>query len=218
VLPYEAPPPAADYHLLVGDLPLALAAAGIDSEEKRPAPVPLTASAEALETIAARLAQVGPPPYVALTWRGGIAPEQNRGANWALFKHIAPAHFAKACANDDATFIVVQRHPTQVELSTLSEHLGRAAHDLSALNEDLEAMLALLTLVDDYVGVSNTNMHLRAGLGKSARVLVPAPAEWRWMTTGDSSPWFPGFRVYRQEHDGDWGTALGRLRAELVIG
>ena len=36
-------------------------------------------------------------------------------------------------------------------------------------------MLALLSLIDEYVGVSNTNMHLRAGVGKTAKVLVPAP-------------------------------------------
>ena len=91
-------------------------------------------------------------------------------------------------------------------------------HDLSALNEDLEAMLALLALIDDYVGVSNTNMHLRAGVGKTARVLVPCPAEWRWMAQGDESPWFPGFKVYRQKTDGNWNEALGRLAADLQLG
>jgi len=63
--------------------------------------------------------------------------------------------------------------------------------------------------------VSNTNMHLRAGTGRPARVLVPRPAEWRWMATGDDSPWFPGFRVYRQGPDGDWGAAVNRLREDL---
>ena len=59
-------------------------------------------------------------------------------------------------------------------------------------------MLALLALLDDYVGVSNTNMHLRAGVNRTAKVLVPAPPEWRWMAEGKESPWFPGFTVYRQ--------------------
>jgi hypothetical protein len=76
-------------------------------------------------------------------------------------------------------------------------------------------MLALLALVDDYVGVSNTNMHLRAGAGRSARVLVPAPPEWRWMVSGEESPWFPGFRIYRQGTDGDWGEPLARLAGDL---
>jgi len=84
------------------------------------------------------------------------------------------------------------------------------------LNEDLEEMLALLTALDDYLGVSNTNMHLRAGIGRTARVLVPWPVEWRWMISGDESPWYPGFRIYRQRQDGDWHEALTRLHDDLA--
>lgn len=47
------------------------------------------------------------------------------------------------------------------------------------MNEDREDLLALLALLDDYVGVSNTNMHLLGSLGKTARVLVPNPPDWK---------------------------------------
>ena len=76
-------------------------------------------------------------------------------------------------------------------------------------------MLAVLALIEDYIGVSNTNMHLRAGAGRTARVLVPQPPEWRWMAAGEESPWFPGFRIYRQGIDGDWGEALAKLARDL---
>jgi len=84
------------------------------------------------------------------------------------------------------------------------------------LNEDLEGMVALLTVIDEYVGVSNTNMHLRAGVCASARVLVPRPPEWRWMAHGRASPWFPGFTVYRQAERGDWSAAMAALQQDLV--
>ncbi len=77
-------------------------------------------------------------------------------------------------------------------------------------------MLALLVLLEDYVGVSNTNMHLRAATGRTARVLVPHPPEWRWMAEGGESPWFKGFAVYRQGLDGDWDQAFGRLARDLA--
>ena len=76
-------------------------------------------------------------------------------------------------------------------------------------------MLALLALIDDYVGVSNTNMHLRAGSAEPPRVLMPAPPEWRWMAQGKESPWFPGFSVYRQGYDGNWDSALRELENDL---
>lgn len=121
---------------------------------------------------------------------------------------------AAALDPDNAcSLIALQRNPQPGEIEQLSSCLGRPVHDLTALNEDLEAMLAL---IDDYIGVSNTNMHLRAGVGKTARVLVPCPAEWRWMAAGEESPWFPGFRIYRQTPDGDWSGALNKLRGDLL--
>lgn len=80
------------------------------------------------------------------------------------------------------------------------------------MNDDLREALAALSVLDEYVGVSNTNMHLMAGLGRSARVLMPHPPEWRWLASGDESPWFPGFRIYRQLRNQSWKEALTRLQ------
>ena len=76
-------------------------------------------------------------------------------------------------------------------------------------------MLALLSLLDGYVTVSNANVHLRAGLGGAMHVLVPHPPEWRWAAGGARSPWFATARVFRQEARGEWGPALEQLRAAL---
>jgi hypothetical protein len=71
-------------------------------------------------------------------------------------------------------------------------------------------------LIDDYVGVSNTNMHLLAGLGKTAKVLIPYPPDWRWMAEGEESPWFKGFKTYRQLTNGYWSLALQNLTQDLL--
>jgi hypothetical protein len=67
------------------------------------------------------------------------------------------------------------------------------------------------------VTVSNTNVHLLAGLGKSARVLIPFPAEWRWLRREGRSPWFPAFAVYRQAQTRDWSAPLRTLRSDLGL-
>ena len=88
-------------------------------------------------------------------------------------------------------------------------------HDLAASTEDLGEALGVLGALDEYVGVINTNMHLLAGLGRTARVLVARPIDWRWMRDGDS-PWFPGFAIYRQPPSYDWAEPLSRLREDLL--
>lgn len=102
------------------------------------------------------------------------------------------------------TLLSVQRLPRPGETEALERVSGRPVADFSGWNEDLEDMLALLDCVDNYLAVSNTNTHLRAGLGRTGTVFVPFPPEWRWMAAGDASPWFPGFRIVRQRADDRW--------------
>lgn len=239
VLDETAPLPEAETVILAGDLPHALSVRPVSSLPQPPVvpsefrrqdfprrislfwpPVPPSLLIRPLEDkitdLRKRLVETGDPPYLGLTWRGGIPPSEQRGAAWSLYKEIGIPSLAAVLKDIPGTFIALQRNPEPGEIAALSEALGRPVHDFTALNEDLEAMLALLSLVDEYVGVSNTNMHLRAAAGRTARVLIPCPAEWRWMASGAASPWFPGFSIYRQSPRGDWDAALAALKQDLA--
>lgn len=206
------PHPLPDAALLVGDMPLAM----IECQAPEfPPPLALTPHEQSAQRAVRRLQELGPPPYFGLTWRAGTESLAQRGHVWLLFKEIPLEALAAMARGIEGSLVSLQRNPRAGETEELARLTGRPVHDLSALNEDLEDMLAVLAVLDDYIGVSNTNMHLRAGAGRTARVLVPWPAEWRWMATGAESPWFPGFRIYRQRLDGDWGDALKRLAADL---
>lgn len=232
--------PPSDAAMLLGDLPHALSA--FPASEWRPAAerdekagvgvfpmrvsvfwprVPDTLRIRPLETNVAhmrqRLNHAGAAPYIGVTWRAGTSAHEQQGdAAWNLRKEVALESLAGSLRDLPGTFVALQRNPRAGEVEALSGFLGRPVHDFSALNEELENMLAALTLIDEYVGVSSTNMHLRAAAGKPARVLVPCPAEWRWLASGPASPWFPGFLIYRQSPDGDWSSGLAKLRADLM--
>jgi tetratricopeptide (TPR) repeat protein len=193
--------------LSVGDMPFAL---GHASADETPPPLPLAPVAALAVAAAERLRALGPPPYIGVTWRSGAADSE------ALHKEVPDVALAEALAALPGTLLSLQRLPRPGETEALAAAAHRVIHDLSALNDDLEAMLALLAALDDYVAVSNTNVHLRASAGLASRVLVPMPAEWRWMAGGDESPWFPGSRVYRQAAGGDWSAALACLSADLI--
>jgi Flp pilus assembly protein TadD len=202
-----------DLALPIGDLPQLL------QETGTPPPLPLNRGP--VDRWLERLAALGPAPYLGLTWRGGgkRAVDREFGADGEvpLFKEVGVDLLASAIRGWPGTVLVLQRFPSSREIETLSKILERPVHDLSALNEQLPDMAAVLSLIDEYVGVSNTNMHIRAGVGKSARVLVPFPAEFRWMDEGSSSPWFPGFVTYRQPPSRDWAAALVAVRNGLSI-
>jgi hypothetical protein len=192
--------------LPIGDLPLLL-----ESEDTPPA-WPLQAGAKA------SLEKLGPPPYIGVTWRAGtdLARRRELGQDPSpLMKAIAPALLGKVLRGWPGTVIVLQRGARPGDMAEFGEALQGLFHDLSTLGEDLPELLCVLASLDDYVGVSNANMHFLAGLGKTARVLVPYPGEWRWMRRPGPSPWFPGFEVYRQPRDRDWTMPLADLRANL---
>jgi Tfp pilus assembly protein PilF len=206
VLGEDAPIPEGARVLSVGDLPFAL---GHDSAAQLPVPLRLAPLPDRAAEIAARLAALGPSPYIAVTWRAGTLESVG------LYKEAPQQALAVALARLPGTLLSVQRLPAPGETAAFAAMAGRAVHDLSALNDDLEAMLALLDRLDDYVAVSNTNVHLRASAGRPSRVLVPMPADWRWLSAGGESPWFPGSWIYRQAKDGDWDGALARLAGDL---
>ncbi|MFC4161789.1 tetratricopeptide repeat protein [Chitinimonas lacunae] len=207
-----------DYVFAIADLPMLLEA---DQVEDIPPSLPLQIKPAAAEAVAARFSELGlgQRPLLGVTWRGGSEVKRNG----ALSKQIDAGRIAALLRDLPVDIAILQRNPSAAELASFEAELGRPVFDLSALNADLEQMLALLARLDDYVGVSNTNMHLALGIGKTARVLVPNPADYRWMAEGDSSPWFPGFSVYREQPpeedrpDADpWQTALERLRSDLT--
>jgi tetratricopeptide (TPR) repeat protein len=172
-----------------------------------PPALPLAIDRERGEAMVTRLAKLQPAPRVALAWRAGLPHE---GTFTTLYKELPIAAFGASLRGTQATWISVQRNPQPGELAALSAAIGAPVHDFSDVNANLDDALAAMTLVDDYIGVSSTNVHLRAGAGGTARVLVPFPPEWRWMMRGESA-WFPGTRVYRQRSDGDWSEALRQL-------
>jgi tetratricopeptide (TPR) repeat protein len=193
--------------LLPGDLPALFG----------PAPIPslaLTADPERVAAARARLAAAGPPPFVGVTWEAGTRWSAHPRPGETLYKRIDPERLGRALAAMRGSAVILQRNPSAADIDAFQRGLGREVIDHSAANAGLSGALVVLGALDDYVGVSNTNFHLRAALGRSGRVLVTRPAEWRWMAAGERSPWFPEFALYRETAAG-WDGALGRLARDL---
>lgn len=203
----SAPGPDA-LHLLVGDLPSMLDSGPVPSMR-------LTSEPARAAAFHDRLARCGPPPYVGITWQGGVRWEDMRSPGESLFKRVPPGDLGQALRSVPGTFVSLQRGGEPKDLDTLGTESQRRVHDFSWVNQDLSDALALLAVLDDYIAVSNTNVHLNEALGKRSRVLVTHPAEWRWTQGGRQSPWFPHAALYRQAKDGSWDSALARLKADI---
>jgi tetratricopeptide (TPR) repeat protein len=190
--------------ILVGDLP----AVAADVDPLTVASLRIDPLAERVERWRATLNAAGPHPWIGAVWRAGTPRERSAHA---LSKSVPVDSFFATLAPLGGTVVSLQREAAPAELSTASRALARDPADFSHASMDLEDLIAVISLLDRHVSVSNTNIHLAAAAGVAADVLVPFPPEWRWREHGES-PWFPGFRVHRQRCGDDWGEALAAIR------
>lgn len=204
-------PADVDLHILLGDLPYLL---GMGDDDPVPPPFAIPAMPEKTTETGIQLRAAGPRPWIAVTWRAGTMGGERQMFKSAPMEEIARV-IAPAVERTGGTVIAVQRDPLEGEVARFQQSLGHPVTDMTGLNPDLEAMLALMGQMDLYVCVSNTNVHLRAARGGASHVLVPNPPEFRWMASDDSSPWFPISKVYRQSTSGDWDDAFTALESSL---
>jgi len=77
--------------------------------------------------------------------------------------------------------------------------------DTAAVMKNLDLVLT----VDTSIG------HLAGGLGVPVWVILPEPADWRWMLRESDSPWYPNMRLFRQPKPGDWESVIQTVVKEL---
>lgn len=195
-----------DIDLLIADLPVALNHAATGD---CPSPLVIPPEPRRVEAMRARLASIGAGPYLGVSWRAGVV------VGGRFTKTIPTSVLGRALAGNPGSAISLQRNPAADETAAFATAIGRPVANFSDVNDDLEDMLALVSLIDEYVAVSNTNVHLRTACGRGTRVLVPHPPEWRLMAEGPVSPWYPQSTLYRQAASGSWDAALAELASDL---
>ena len=114
------------------------------------------------------------------------------------------------------------------DVSLYSLQIGRAAADIaghgceafvtdlgSKMNDfaDTAAVIGHLDLV---ISVDTAIAHLAGAMAKPVWVALPHPGDWRWMQDGDTSPWYPTMKLFRQPASGDWAAVFENLKTALT--
>ncbi len=195
---------AFDVHCPLGSLPLAM--------KTEPATVP--AQVPYLSADGAHLAkwsaQIGalPQPRIAIAWSGNASHDNDRNRSIA-FERLAPL-FGKS----GASFISVQRDVRAEDAAALAAE-SRVTHVGGEL-DDFADTAAVLALCDLVITVDTAAAHLAGAMGRPVWVLVPFAPDWRWTLQGETTPWYPTARLFRQTALEDWDGVIARVGAELA--
>ncbi len=87
--------------------------------------------------------------------------------------------------------------------------------NLSELIRDFEDTAALCEVVDIVITVDTSVAHLSGALGRPTYLMLPFAPDWRWMLKRSDSPWYPSFKIFRQESILNWKSVLDSITTEL---
>jgi hypothetical protein len=137
-------------------------------------------------------------PRVGLVWQAG---------EWAPHRSIPYQIVATIAHALDIRLFSLQGGSARDEAARVG------AYDLGWLN--ISETASLLRDCDLVITVDTMMAHLAGATGVPVWTLLHADCDWRWMSSGSTSAWYPTMRLFRQRRPGDWNSVLRRLSAEL---
>ncbi|HLI10812.1 MAG TPA: tetratricopeptide repeat protein [Alphaproteobacteria bacterium] len=176
-----------------------------------------------LSTIPTEIPYLGADPVRAAHWRAALPPGFRVGLAWAgrpehhndRNRSLPFAALRPLLSTPGVQFVSLQKPPAEDAAAAATDaapplRLGSRLTDFA----ETAAVIAGLDLV---IAVDTAVAHLAGALGRPCWLLLPSPADWRWLLGRADSPWYPTLRLYRQAIPGDWDGVVARVARDLAL-
>jgi ADP-heptose:LPS heptosyltransferase len=87
--------------------------------------------------------------------------------------------------------------------------------DLAPRIHDFADTAAFIAQLDLVITVDTSVANLAGAMAAPTWVLLSAVPDWRYQLEGDTTPWYPTMRLFRQKKDGDWAGVIARAAQAL---
>jgi tetratricopeptide (TPR) repeat protein len=144
---------------------------------------------------------------IGLVWSGN--PKHQNDHNRSL-----PLRMLLPVLDCDASFVSLQKDPRPTDRIVLEQRPDIL--DLTSHLNDLAETAALISCLDLVISVDTGVAHLAGALGSPAWILLPYPAEYRWLLDREDSPWYPTMRLFRQTETRDYASVIAQMREQLL--
>ena len=157
-------------------------------------------------------------PKVGLVWSGGFRP--NQPELWELNKRRnIPFEYISKINQPQIQFFSLQKGvEVEAELNNIKDQFWPNQdnfHNFTNQLIDFSDTAALISQLDLVISVDTSTAHLAAAIGKPVWILNRYDSCWRWLASGESSPWYPNVKLYRKSKEDDWESMIGEVRQDL---
>lgn len=156
--------------------------------------------------------------------RVGICWQGNPQHHADVYRSIALAEFRPIIEHPHVSLISLQHGVGREQLKQVD-----FAHRIATLPESIDQSggvfldtAAVIRNLDLVITVDTSTAHLAGALGVPVWLLLGRVPDWRWLQTGETTPWYPSMRLYRQRQIGEWADVFTQvahaLQARVVAG
>lgn len=155
---------------------------------------------------------------IGICWQGNNNYSTAALRSVVAAKSLSAEKFAKLLKVPGITLYSLQQQTGIDQLSNLPPSFSLHVFDgdfdnTSGRFMDTAGVIANLDLI---ITIDTSMAHFSAGLGAPTWVLLPNPADWRWLLNCSDTPWYPNMRLFRQEDHGDWDAVMDNITHELT--
>jgi tetratricopeptide (TPR) repeat protein len=198
-------PPPVDLHAPLLSLPMILGT----TADSIPARVPyLRAPDGEIARWERELERYGTGLRVGLAWMGNPAFSAARAKSCGL------ARLAAVLEQVGCLFVSLQKGEAAADIARLG--WTDRIIDRSAGLATFSDTAALIVNLDLVISIDTAVAHLAGALGKPVWILLQYVADWRWLMDGETSPWYPTARLFRQPRRRDWDSVSERVAEALA--
>jgi Tfp pilus assembly protein PilF len=173
------------------------------------------------ETIPAEAPYLTVPPASLDKWRLRLGPSNGRrriaiawtGTSSVWNRSISLPLLEPLFNRPDCEFYIVQTTMELDDRSTLERLPQLIDHSIDL--DDFADSAAIVDLMDMVISVDTVLAHLGGALGKPTWTMLPFGAEYRWLTHGTTTAWYPTMRLFRQPALFGWTQVVAAVDEAL---
>jgi hypothetical protein len=146
-------------------------------------------------------------PKVGIAWAGSTANRTDRHQSCPLNE------FLRILSIPEVSFYSLQKDERNKDLADL--HSEISVQNLETEIGDFGDLAVIIDQLDLVISVDTSVAHIAGALGKPVWTLLSYMPDWRWMLEGETTPWYPTMRLFRQAQPGEWSGVIERVTEGL---